>query len=308
MKFRLFVAFATCLLPLMAHAAPYSETVSGDLSNNRLAPTLVPLTLGGNPIDGAIINTDLDYLTIQVPAAAELSAIIFETYESSNARAFLGMQAGSTFTVDPPSTTPGVLLGYTHFGIDQLIGSDLLDDLAAGVGAIGFTSPLPAGDYTFWINQTEPSLTGYRFNFTVVPEPGSMSILTATSAMITTIRRLKPDKNVHQANRAILDPIMSRETTKLRYSAQTCELCIKRYHFPEPNHVAQHTAEQVQIFASSTHAECIYAGGAARGDRNHRGIDLDVDTDARQGTETRGTDSMPEQSSPGERQFSALRQ
>ena len=40
-------------------------------------------------------------------------------------RAFVGLQSGSTFTVDPNSAGPAALLGYTHFGTaDGNVGSD----------------------------------------------------------------------------------------------------------------------------------------------------------------------------------------
>ena len=69
-------------------------------------------------------------------------------------QAFLGLQVGSAFTVDASAATAGDLLGGMLYGSAQ-IGQDILPDIGQLAGAAGFTPPLPAGHYTFWLNQTE---------------------------------------------------------------------------------------------------------------------------------------------------------
>jgi hypothetical protein len=67
-------------------------------------------------------------------------------------------------------------LGYTHFGPGAgNVGLDILPSMGTGAGSQGFTAPLAAGSYTFWIQQLG-ALTNYDFNFAVtrVPEPSSL--------------------------------------------------------------------------------------------------------------------------------------
>ena len=59
-----------------------------------------------------------------------------------------------------------------------LVGTDILDDLGNGSGAIGFTPPLPSGDYSFWIQQTADLQVDYSLQFNVsgsaVPVPAAL--------------------------------------------------------------------------------------------------------------------------------------
>ena len=105
-----------------------------------------------------------------MPAGYTLSAIILEQYLSSDPVAFLGIQPGPTFPNDPETTAPGDLLGWLHFGADQ-VGLDLLPLM--GANGQGFTPPLPAGTYSFWAQQTgEPTIDILDFVVTV-PSPGT---------------------------------------------------------------------------------------------------------------------------------------
>lgn len=170
-------------LPASIRAAAYAESSQGDLSDDRLAPTPIALGLAGNPISGTVTRGDLDYFTVNVPAGGALSAVTLDAYRSSNARAFIGLQAGTTFTLDPADPDPALLLGYAHYGFDTPVGQDLLDDIARTPGTIGFAAPLPPGDYVLWLNQTEPAPTAYGFNFVVVPEPTAPAALAATGLL-----------------------------------------------------------------------------------------------------------------------------
>ncbi|MBX9607049.1 MAG: hypothetical protein K2Y51_12575 [Gammaproteobacteria bacterium] len=108
-------------------------------------------------------------------------------------RSFIGVQAGSEFTVTPAAAEPADLLGYTHFTavirpLDIL--ADMGNALGEGFGAQGFVPPLQGSDYTFWIMETQSSqVFDYRFNFQVsaVPLPpaalGLSSALTALAFM-----------------------------------------------------------------------------------------------------------------------------
>lgn len=146
-------------------AATYDEAMQGDLSDDRLAPTPFPLNAPSSLLAGSVTFGERDYFTVTVPVGAALNKIILTRYESSNARAFIGLQVGSQVTLDPSGNTSDGLLGYMHFGFDQVIPGNLLVDLARSIPP-GFSLPLPAGNYSFWVNQTEPAPTFYEFNFT----------------------------------------------------------------------------------------------------------------------------------------------
>ncbi len=158
---RIPMALHVCALVLVA-AAPlpaatvWNESINGDISNNRLAPTSVTLAPGSNDVIGSVQGSpsDIDYLTINVPSGDELSQIILESFTSTDQKGFIGVQSGTTFTQPPTGTDVTQLLGYTHFGPGAgNVGADILPSMGIGAGAQGFTAPLAAGPYTFWIQQ-----------------------------------------------------------------------------------------------------------------------------------------------------------
>ena len=168
----------------------WDESTDGDFSGDRSIPTSVAVSLGSNELVGTTVRNDLDYVTFHVPAGAELSAIVLNHYVSEDAVAFIAIQAGSVFTEPNTGTNPANLLGYLHVG-DANLGLDILPDMGTADGAQGFTPPLPAGDYSLWIQQTGLALTEYTFDLqiTAVPEPTSMMLAFAGLAIAALIRR-----------------------------------------------------------------------------------------------------------------------
>lgn len=150
----------------VAAASDYNESRDGDLSNDRLNPTVLTVSAGDNRITATSIQGDPEYFTVTVPDDATIDQIVLEAYTSDDDRAFLGVQAGTIMTVDAAIPTPTELLGWVHLGPDFTpLNTNMLDQLAAASGAIGFTPPLPAGDYTFWTQQTsETDVTTYTIN------------------------------------------------------------------------------------------------------------------------------------------------
>ena len=154
-------AFGMCAIVLFAvapsqAATVWNEATNGDISNNRLAPTSVTLAAGSNDVIGSVVGnpSDIDYLTINVPTGDELSQIILESFTSTDQKGFIGIQSGTTFTQPPTGTDVTQLLGYTHFGPGAgNVGADILPSMGTGAGSQGFTAPLAAGPYTFWIQQ-----------------------------------------------------------------------------------------------------------------------------------------------------------
>ncbi len=190
--------FGICAIVLLAvaplqAATVWNEATNGDISNNRLAPTSMTLSAGSNDVIGSVVGnpSDIDYLTINVPTGDELSQIILESFTSTDQKGFIGIQAGTTFTQPPTGTDVTQLLGYTHFGPGAgNVGADILPSMGTGAGSQGFTAPLAAGPYTFWIQQLG-ALTNYDFNFVVrpVPEPASWALAAMAGGLLALVAR-----------------------------------------------------------------------------------------------------------------------
>lgn len=151
---------ALLLLGAPVLAGDLDESVDGDLSGDRLNPTVLNLTVGSNTVvasqQGAASGLDVDYLTVVVPAGAQLARLDCTSYSAVDGNsnlAFLGVQEGPIFTTDAAATKASDLFGGTVYGFFSP-GSDLLPTMGALSGTIGFTPPLFEGSYTFWFNQT----------------------------------------------------------------------------------------------------------------------------------------------------------
>jgi hypothetical protein len=97
----------------------YDESVSGDLSNSGLTPTLVSVALGSNELFGTTGKNasgviDRDYFTFTVPVGMELSAVTVLPGTQTLGTlgdSFIGLQAGPQVTVLTSATTAAGLLG-----------------------------------------------------------------------------------------------------------------------------------------------------------------------------------------------------
>lgn len=149
----------------------YNEAINGDISGDPNRPLALELTAGDNILRATSAAGDLEYVTVTVPEGFQLDSVELTSYASEDAIAFAAVQRGSVFTEPPTETNVENLLGYSHFGVADLT-TDILDNLASGEGAIGFTAPLPSGEYTFWLQQTgEPATYTFDFNVSAVEEP-----------------------------------------------------------------------------------------------------------------------------------------
>ena len=135
----------------------YDEAVSGDSSDNPNAPLALDLAEGTTRLSATTGGGDQEYVTVTVPDGFQLASINVEAY-SPNDVAFQGVQEGATFT-EPLDNSADVseLLGYTLFGASAE-GTDILDNIGNGsnganFGGQGFEGPLPAGTYTFALQQ-----------------------------------------------------------------------------------------------------------------------------------------------------------
>ncbi len=168
-------------------AALYDEAIDGDITGDATNPLQLDLGGGSNVINGTVVAGDLDYVTVHVPGGYELSALQLLNYESEDDVSFIGIQEGTVFTEPPTGTDPANLLGFVLIG-DDLEGTNILPNIGEGEGTQGFTGPLAAGDYTFWIQQTGPQTVDYSLDMVTTlansaPAAGSVTVtLTNTSA------------------------------------------------------------------------------------------------------------------------------
>jgi len=145
------------------------------LSGDIAAPTFLETGPGTSTLIANTSGGDLDYVTFTVGPCDTLSQLTVDDYTSAEGDpvAFLAIQNGSTFTVPAASAvgSEGELLGFSHFGFAD-IGQDILPQIGAEPSTIGFMPPLPAGDYTIWLNQTtEESQATLTFLVDRVIEP-----------------------------------------------------------------------------------------------------------------------------------------
>ena len=192
MKRALFLILASMLPSFATAQTLWAELTQGDLSDDRFNPTPLVVVPGDNFLFGVIEggdgegNLDRDYFRMTIPSGFQLSQLVLENYASVDFGSFIGIQPGPIFPDDPDTVRPGDLLGWTIFGPPQ-VNLDLLPLI--GLNGRTFTPPLPAGTYSFWVQQTD-DFTEWTGNFVVteVPEPMSGACL-ALFALVLCPRR-----------------------------------------------------------------------------------------------------------------------
>jgi hypothetical protein len=183
------VIAAGCGLCLHAGTV-YNEAVGGDFSNSGLSPTTVTVAVGSNQIFGTTgrdaNGMDRDYFTITVPVGLQVTSLMELAGTSvGGSVSFIGMQAGSQVTVPTNAADATGLLGWNHYG-----GASQDTDLLAGMsipaqGSSGFTRPLSAGNYSFWIQDFNTGRFSYGFDLVLAPaasaapEPQSYAMMLA---------------------------------------------------------------------------------------------------------------------------------
>jgi len=189
-----------------ALAADYTESIDGDLSNDRLAPTRLVLSYGGpgassmlgaNIITGTLGNTppgtiDRDYLNFRIPAGFVLSELrVGQQTTVGGGGSFIGLAAGTTMPVAPDAPDATGLLGWRVYQLSDR-GTDILDNMqTAGNGASGFERPLVSGEYTLWLQELASGTFNYRFNLLLspVPEASTLSLMAAGALCVVLAAR-----------------------------------------------------------------------------------------------------------------------
>jgi hypothetical protein len=189
------VAAALCVLFSGAAQADviWNEQINGDFPNDPMHPTPLMLAPGDNSIAGRLegVNNDgifdIDYFSVTVPQGYQLSQINLETYLSVDQVAFIAIDPGPVFSIPPEHATIENLYGWLHFGTDY-VGLDMLGPMSHN--GRGFTPPLPAGTYSFWVQQQD-DFTEYTSVFIVdaVPAPGAGAVLLLGATAILRRRR-----------------------------------------------------------------------------------------------------------------------
>ena len=175
-------------------AVVYREVDNGELSGNGLSPTEIPLGVGSNQIFGRMGGggggADRDYFFVNIPTAFELRSVTLLPETRVLGVSFIGLQAGEQVTVNPNAGSANGLLGWSHYGAGD-IGTDLLPTMAQGFGAAGFTAPLGAGSYAFWLQETGSGSVTWGLDLQVqpVPLPGALPGLVSALVLLQSRRR-----------------------------------------------------------------------------------------------------------------------
>ena len=159
------------LVPRASALVAWDESVDGPLSASGDAPTVLSLAPGANTILSSFGGLDgqFDYFSFTLPIGQSLETFTLDSYVSSDAVAWLGIKAGTDWTIGYDTAQ---MIGQQHFGTAN-IGSDLL-----GFSAGNLLGP---GTYTVRSQQLGAAAT-YQLDLNVVPEPSTYALLLLTGA------------------------------------------------------------------------------------------------------------------------------
>jgi hypothetical protein len=158
----------------------FDEAFLGDFSDDRFAPTFLDFDLGLNTVisttalSNDIVNGDRDYFTFTLEAGESIDSITLLNATNPgggfDSVAFAGLAFDSVFDFDPNTNSGPGLVGFVLTTPD-LVGTDIIGDLSAGLDTLG------PGDYSLWVQQTGDFLTQVELGFNVVPAPTTAALL-----------------------------------------------------------------------------------------------------------------------------------
>jgi len=180
--FCLFSLVLGILVPRASASVVWDESVDGPLSASGNAPTVVTLATGANTIISSFggLNGQFDYFSFTLPTGQSLGAFVLDSYVSTDRVAWLGIKAGSDWTIGYDTNQ---MIAQQHFGTAN-IGSDLL----------GFSTGnlLGPGTYTVRSQQLGAAAT-YQLGLNVVPEPSTCALLLIAGAgALWWVKRRRP--------------------------------------------------------------------------------------------------------------------
>ena len=196
--------FLTVLAWPVLASASYVESVNGDLSGDFQHPTAIAVAIGSTTVSGTVegkgkgVSVDLDYFRVTIPAGQVLAELIVRevTQGGGMVGSFIAVFAGPT-GVDPATAVSTDTLGYYLYGAGD-VGNDILDNigtfnLGGNNPSDGFTPPLPAGVYTFWIQEGFLGTFPYNFELVVQSAPApSTLLLMGLAGLALGVWRLRP--------------------------------------------------------------------------------------------------------------------
>ncbi|MDJ0850852.1 MAG: PEP-CTERM sorting domain-containing protein [Myxococcota bacterium] len=177
------LALAATLAAPASAVTVWNESIDGDLSSDPDAPTPVSFGVGTNTIIGSVETPSdtRDYITFTIADGQQLTELLLQRYEDLDVggpgnRGYLAINEGSTSSI-PGGGTANDFLAGDHLD-PAPAGTDLFDGLVnTPTNGTGLTVPVGPGTYSFVVQQTGPQLTGYTFDFVLVPEPATAGLL-----------------------------------------------------------------------------------------------------------------------------------
>ena len=169
---RIFVSFSLLLAGSASAQVAYDESVSGDLSDDANAPTLI--STSETTITVACTTDregeDRDIFTIEVPAGFELTGILLDYYKSNYPKnlGFIGFSSGAILNADPMNPFADGLLGW-KMSDESNVGDDLFLSMGQAPASIGYEDPLPSGFYTFWVQEISDSSDDWMISLVLSP-------------------------------------------------------------------------------------------------------------------------------------------
>lgn len=187
------LVLATCIPSVVSAQITFDETTNGDLGDPiEGSPTILEvLGIGVNTVSGSLDNTftflDRDAFTFTVAEGLQLDNLSFTFLEGDNRFYALSNQDTALSTNSAGGNYYTSLVGASSVGVN------LLDGTVNSIGppGSGGSGPLAAGDYTFWIQETDFTVANYSLSLTTstaVPEPGTTFALLCSGGL-TCLRR-----------------------------------------------------------------------------------------------------------------------
>lgn len=169
---------------LFAQGFNYSESTSGDLSDNYLNPSVLVIETGSNILEGTLLgsSSDLDLFRLIVPAGLEITGIRLLSFTEGENTSFLLMMPGEQLSA-PPSNSFSDPIGYTGISSGNVTsGANLLPTITLpglnGLPPFFGVSSLQEGSYAGWLNETgAPSAYTLEFQAEAIPEPSTSAFI-----------------------------------------------------------------------------------------------------------------------------------